>query len=370
MRILFITLFPLSLDWGVERLTRKIADYLRKKGDIVDVLSIGKDEVGFWKKYLKNEKGLMLLRLLGAAPKDKYDLYVCNGVAAPLALKYPRKKRVVIMHSTAHGQVSSTRAVRSGFSNLYGGAVIESLERIGCENCESIIAVSKRTKDEIAGFYNISKNNIQVIEPGVAAPHRIQKQEARAALGLPDQPTLLFVGRPTREKGFDIFERLCRNISKSAKINAICAGGEAESLPKYFLARKFSEDGINAAYCASDIYVCPSKYEGFGLSIVEALAHGLPIVAFDVGIAGEAVKDRKNGFLAKNEEEMGERVCWLLLNSQKMEQFGKKSLEIARKFDLEASMRKYREYLLGVARNAGAPHGKRGWKAGKKARKK
>jgi glycosyltransferase involved in cell wall biosynthesis len=47
---------------------------------------------------------------------------------------------------------------------------------------------------------------------------------------------------------------------------------------------------------AADLFVSPSDYEGFGLTIVEALACGLPIVTTAVGVASEIVRNDWNGF--------------------------------------------------------------------------
>jgi UDP-glucose:(heptosyl)LPS alpha-1,3-glucosyltransferase len=65
---------------------------------------------------------------------------------------------------------------------------------------------------------------------------------------------------------------------------------------------------------ASDVFVFPSDYEGFGLAIVEALACGLPAVITRVGVAAEHIEDYQNGILVNPKDQTGLRQAmeWLL----------------------------------------------------------
>ena len=50
---------------------------------------------------------------------------------------------------------------------------------------------------------------------------------------------------------------------------------------------------LNIFYQICDVYVCPSKLEGFGLTVLEALTNGAPVVAFNVGAVPELIRWNK-----------------------------------------------------------------------------
>jgi glycosyltransferase involved in cell wall biosynthesis len=58
---------------------------------------------------------------------------------------------------------------------------------------------------------------------------------------------------------------------------------------------------LKKCYALCDLYVCPSRLEGFGLTILEAFAAGKPVVATRVGAISELVQDGQNGILVPSE---------------------------------------------------------------------
>lgn len=102
-------------------------------------------------------------------------------------------------------------------------------------------------------------------------------------------------------------------------------------------------------YLNSHLAVVVSKSETFGHTIVEPMFFGLPVISFPVGIAPDIIKDGINGFLVKNFDELVEKVGWFVKNREKIEEFGKNSLELASKnlsWDNIAHL--YRNYLMTI----------------------
>lgn len=94
-----------------------------------------------------------------------------------------------------------------------------------------------------------------------------------------------------------------------------------------------------AYYESADIYVHPSRYEPFGVVLLEAMACGKPIVASKVGGIPFVVEDEETGLLFKSEnvEELAEKVILLLRNKELRVKMGKAGRERAKLFTWERS---------------------------------
>ena len=86
----------------------------------------------------------------------------------------------------------------------------------------------------------------------------------------------------------------------------------------------------------SDIFVMPSKFEGFPLSLTEAMSIGLPCIGFDFcsGV-NQLIRHDKNGFLAKNEEEMGKFLTILINDADLRNKFGEQAFNDMKQYNPE-----------------------------------
>ncbi len=74
---------------------------------------------------------------------------------------------------------------------------------------------------------------------------------------------------------------------------------QAGSMDKISLPGWLSQREAAEAYAAANIFVLPSHEEGLSIALLEAMAHGLAIVATPVGAHGEVIEDGKNGLLVR-----------------------------------------------------------------------
>jgi glycosyltransferase involved in cell wall biosynthesis len=140
----------------------------------------------------------------------------------------------------------------------------------------------------------------------------------------------LFVGRISVEKGVEVMLRAWRQIEEPLSI----AGdgplferlSEAEQGASYRFVGRQSKAEVFSAMRSSRFLVMPSLcYEGFPMAIVEAFAHGLPVVCSRHGSMEEVVKDGVSGlhFEAGNADDLAEKVKQLLDDPERCEAMGK-----------------------------------------------
>ncbi|MBN2753135.1 MAG: glycosyltransferase family 4 protein [Rhodospirillaceae bacterium] len=194
-----------------------------------------------------------------------------------------------------------------------------------------LVLVNSRFTRALALEAGVQEAHIRILHPGVTLPSLDTAEQQRAVFRqhyqLGDSPVLLYVGRITARKGLLPFVRdilpsiltnrpdaqlvvigdeprmaLRQEISQCAQIRQTL---EEKGLSGHvtFVGELQQDDPLlSQAYFAADVLVfpvqdSPGDNEGFGMVAVEAAAHGLPTVAFDVGGVGDAVADGLSGRL-------------------------------------------------------------------------
>lgn len=137
------------------------------------------------------------------------------------------------------------------------------------------------------------------------APH-YRSEALRAHWGATDDaPAVLIVGRLAAEKNLNValaaFDAI-RQRAPGARLVMVGDGPQRRALqlqrPDAIFAGMQCGEALAAHYASADLFLFPSLTETFGNVVVEAMASGLPVVAFDTAAAGMHVRDRQNGCLA------------------------------------------------------------------------
>lgn len=130
--------------------------------------------------------------------------------------------------------------------------------------------------------------------------------DLREAWGVaPEQPVLLYVGRIAAEKNLPLAVDLFRAFARQrpdARFVWVGDGPERAALaaanPDFLFAGMRRDADLARHYASADAFVFPSLSETFGNVVLEALASGLPVVAYDEGAAHAFVQNGHNGWLA------------------------------------------------------------------------
>jgi len=176
----------------------------------------------------------------------------------------------------------------------------------------------------------------------------------------PRGPIAVFVSRLVLEKRVDLLIRaMKRLVAAHPSSSCVIVGGgpmeaelrsmvDAMSLQDHVLFAGDTSD-VRPYLAAGDIFVLPSEREGLSLSLLEAMAFGLPCIAADAGGSREAIEEGVNGFVipCDSEESLVAALSRLFANPAERTQMGKSSRRIAEeKFDLERSMQRIRSEIV------------------------
>lgn len=281
-----------------------------------------------------------------------------------------RAKQVMTVHHLVVDAIRSngTSLIRqmtrlSGEDNL----INRTIETRSVRRCDKIIAVSEFTKKRLMAEYGVKESSIVVIGEAIDLSgyelSDVEAQGLREEFDIRGKKIILFVGRVAdKRKGLDILLRAFSMLpEKDQCVLVVIGGGDQEG------ARKtISELGISSnvrftgyldtlklkkMFCLCDVFVSPSRLEGFGLTILQAMAAGKPIVATDVGAITENVKDGVNGYVIRpnDEEALSKAISSVLSDPDKSGQMGElNAISVKARFSWEKVAKAFERFYTEI----------------------
>jgi starch synthase len=185
-----------------------------------------------------------------------------------------------------------------------------------------VIAVSAAMRDDVLHAYpDVDPERVHVVHNGIDTvswspvddPDRVRSHGVD-----PGRPSVVFVGRITRQKGLPLFLRSCRELPPDVQL-VLCAGApdtpeiqaEVEGLVAELAATRegvvwiremLPRPDVVALLSAARVFVCPSIYEPLGIVNLEAMACETAVVATATGGIPEVVVDGETGLLVPIEQ--------------------------------------------------------------------
>jgi len=192
--------------------------------------------------------------------------------------------------------VHATEFDRSGDGE---NGFVAAIERFGLSQADRVIAVSTYTAELVERRYGVRPERLRVVHNAIDARESVGDWAVEEG-----EPLVLFAGRITWQKGPDYFvEAAARVAAEMPRVQfAVAGSGDRmaamiERVAAHGLQRRFLFTGflppaeLDRLYARADVYVMPSASEPFGLTALEALQHGTPVIVSKTAGVSEVVRN-------------------------------------------------------------------------------
>jgi len=355
---------------GMSRYSWVLYEGFRKNNLEVSVVKFSDDKIyEKLKKFVNKIFPFWALKdfLLAIFRKTEIYHFICPELMYyPLAIfqmylikKILRKKIVLTMHDMMTLEGSEGKS----FSTIIANFFIKELINYS----DKIVANSIQTKKEIDAKIGLNKKKVEVVELGVEKEYIPQKEfeNENFVVGYygafdevedPQYSLRCFNFLENKEKEKFSMQMVgggkelqnCVNLAKELKIKNLTINGfsvEDESLLEYDSSSLFLFPV--ETYNSFDILLFTSKYEGFGLNILEAMACGVPVVIRDDARITPELK--KLCVVGKNEEDIANKIYEVASDKEFRDKIIKKGLNAAKNFtwdkNVEKTIKIYRKLL-------------------------
>jgi len=318
--------------------------------------------------------------------RKDYDLiFVCGfrvlGVPAVLASRALGK--ICVLRAEALGEMSGSYASVYGELSPVAHFAFRSWIRLRnslLKRADAFVSISGPIADEFMRS-GVDRNRISEIPNGIATelfrPADAETRRAlRRKLKLPaDGCIAMYSGRLVRGKGLEHLLRAWETITSARKdmCLALVGSGHGDLLSREDELRRFVSErdlqsrviftgavsNVHEYLQAADVFVFPSEHEAFGLSLVEAMSCGLPVVACAVGGIPEIIRHSENGILAEpgDSDALAREIPRLLDQPELAQSLGAKARQtVCERYSINVVSGRYRELFSSLcARKVSAP---------------
>ncbi len=202
---------------------------------------------------------------------------------------------------------------------LGGGYRLSSwAERTAYDAADAIIAVSSgMRRDVLAAYPELDPDKVHVVRNGVDTEefHPVTETDVPEQIGMdPHAPSVVFVGRITRQKGLIHLVRAAADLDPDTQLVLLAGAPDTPEIaaefheafekvqksrraPVIWIQEMLPRASVRQVLSAATVFACPSVYEPLGIVNLEAMACAKPVVASEVGGIPEVVVHGETGYL-------------------------------------------------------------------------
>ena len=351
-----------GVGWHTYHLLRALLD-LKEEVEFLAYVRAGaskrsENDMSAWEGYARLhwvEAGRATMHWRGAL--DQLDLY--HGTNFKMQTK-GRHGAIVTVHDLwldRHPKYSK---------KFFGQAASFLRTRRRAWGAARVLTVSQHSSRDIQELYGLPQDRISVIPNGVSGdfrpefdPSRFSKIQSR--YGIPSGPYFLFLGgADPRKNHTTLFRAYAQSPAFSQNHYLVVVGNSTHRfgsvietgrlfgiLDRIVCTGPVSLDDLRLLYSHADLFVFPSRYEGFGLPVLEAMACGTPVIASDTTALPEVAGDAAILVNPEDPAELAQAMVRVLEDSNLRQALRTRGFERARLFSWERAARQtlsvYRE---------------------------
>ena len=234
---------------------------------------------------------------------------------------------------------------------------LELAQRLVLRSADALSALSPSSARDLARRYRIDERRFSVIPVGIDLNRRFTERAVRTLYGLEGKKIVLFVGMLCQRKGVDLLLRLAERNQHRRDVRFVMIGAPLEAydtqvFPENVLQLGYRPlDELLSFYSQCDLFFSPSRHETFGLSVLEAMSFGKPILAASATGLRDLVSDGGNGYLFDVDDSaaLSKKFDVLIERADLLEQFGRESKKLASQYEISRVARATERFYRQVA---------------------
>jgi len=363
MRIgIFTDTYPPFIN-GVSTSIKMLENALRKKGHKVYVVTVNPTNM----KYVYEDGG-RIIRIPGI-PIGIYDYRLTTAYPLRAVRKIKNWKLDVIHTHTEFGIGTFARVIgkqfnipvvhtyhtmyedyvhyiTKGYFNGPSKKIVEYLTKFYCDKTiQELIVPTRKTYDLFKEKYKYDRN-VHIVPTGIEIERfykeNLDKEKVNNIKNKleinKDEKVILFLGRIGAEKNVEFLINNHKEILKKYKNTKLLIIGDGPDLEKYkelvkelkiqnkvIFTGKVPWDEVPLYYACADIFATASHTETQGLTVIEAMASSLPVVALNDDAFRSVIVEGLNGYLFNTNDEYIDIIDKLLSSENKMNKLGKQA---------------------------------------------
>lgn len=299
--------------------------------------------------------------------------WVCGGFLSPEKIKKIKKPIVWTIHDmwpfsgVKHYNADDKSYINGNFNNNFLDKCTWKRKERSWNNLNNLTVVSpsKWLSNEAKSSYLFKKFIIKNIPNGIDTNifKKYDKLLSRKKYGLPlDKKLLLFgAAHPLSDerKGYKLLisiiqELLKLNLNKNL---ALVVFGSADDnkidfgLPTYFIGKVSSEKDLAKVYSAADIFITPSKEDNLPNTVIESMACGTPVVAFNIGGMPDMIDNKINGALVApfKIDLMAKEISFIFNNKKYYKRLSVEARKkVLKEFEINLIVKKYYQLYQSI----------------------